>query len=146
MKIRLIINKRYEELQIQVCNHEKNEETDRLLHIVTQAVSETITGYTQNGVVMIPCESILRIYTQEQKIFAETADQTYRLHKRIYELEGILDERQFIRISNSEIVNLHKIKYLNTTLTGTIEMYLTGNIKTYVSRRYVTKIKKRLGI
>ena len=61
-------------------------------------------------------------------------------------MEEQLDNRKFVRISNSEIVNIKKIKKLDTSLTGTICMYLEGEKMTYVSRRYVSKIKKVLGI
>ena len=61
-------------------------------------------------------------------------------------MEEKLDATRFLRISGSEIVNLHKIKRLDTGITGTIKMYLQENMETYVSRRYVAKIKKALGI
>jgi DNA-binding LytR/AlgR family response regulator len=125
---------------------EKNDETERLEQIVSQAVSTTITGYTDNGVEILLCTSIIRIYTENQKIYATTVNGSYRLHQRLFELGEILDGRLFTRISNSEIVNLRKIKHLDTSATGTILMYLQADIKTFVSRRYVTKIKKVLGI
>lgn len=146
MKIKLIINKKYSIPEIHICNEEQNEETDRLLEIVSQAVSTTLTGYTDQGLVFLNCESIIRIYTENHRIYAATADGIYRLHQRLFELEELLDGKWFIRISNSEIVNLRKIKRLDTSITGTILMYLHTDIKTYVSRRYVSKIKKVLGI
>ncbi|MDF2907078.1 MAG: response regulator receiver protein [Herbinix sp.] len=146
MKIKLIIDKKYTETEIHICNEEKNSETEKLVGIVSQAVSTTITGYTDNGVELLTCESIIRIYTENQKIFAATISGNYRLHQRLFELEEVLDGRRFTRISNSEIVNLRKIKRLDTSVTGTILMYLQGDITTFVSRRYVSKIKKVLGI
>jgi DNA-binding LytR/AlgR family response regulator len=146
MKIKLIIDKKYTEPEIHICNEEKNSETERLAGIVAQAVSTTITGYTDHGMELLTCESIIRIYIENQKIFAVTTNGTYRLHQRLFELEELLDGRRFTRISNSEIVNLRKIKRLDTSVTGTILMYLQEDITTFVSRRYVTKIKKVLGI
>jgi len=35
---------------------------------------------------------------------------------------------------------------LDTSMTGTIHMYLDGEVETYVSRRYVSKIKQVLGM
>ncbi|MBP1756478.1 MAG: lytTr DNA-binding domain protein [Firmicutes bacterium] len=146
MKIKLIIDKKYTEPEIHICNEEKNNETERLAGIVSQAVNATITAYTENGVELLLCEEVIRIYTENQKIYAATASGTYRLHQRLFELEEILDGRRFVRISNSEIVNLRKIKRLDTSMSGTILMYLQNDITTFVSRRYVSKIKKVLGI
>lgn len=146
MKIKIILNKKYTEPEIHICNEEKNEETDRLAQLVSQAVNTTITGYTDHGMELITCESIIRIYTESQRVYAATAEGIYRLHQRLFELEEILDGRSFIRISNSEIVNLRRIKRLDTSVAGTILMYLQADITTFVSRRYVKKIKKALGI
>ena len=60
------------------------------------------------------------------------------------ELEEILDSDSFVRISNSEIVNVRKIIRLDTSITGTIRMYMKGDTQTFVSRRYVSRIKKTL--
>ena len=64
---------------------------------------------------------------------------------RLYELEERLDNR-FVRISNSEIVNLKKVKSLDLSFVGTICMELSNGEVSYVSRRYVSKMKKILGL
>jgi DNA-binding LytR/AlgR family response regulator len=63
----------------------------------------------------------------------------------LYELEERLDNR-FVRISNSEIVNLKKVKSLDLSFVGTICMELSNGEVSYVSRRYVSKMKKILGL
>ena len=68
------------------------------------------------------------------------------LKARLYELEERLAKKNFIRISNSEIVNFSKIKNFDLSLAGTITIIFKDGSKTYVSRRYVKKIKQFLGI
>jgi len=51
-----------------------------------------------------------------------------------------------VRISNSEIINLRKVKAFDLSLAGTIQVSLLNGTVTYVSRRYVPKIKQVLGI
>ena len=60
--------------------------------------------------------------------------------------EERLDNNLFVRISNSEIVNLKKVKSLDLSFAGTICMELSNGDVSYVSRRYVSKIKKILGL
>ena len=67
-------------------------------------------------------------------------------NKLLYELEGKLDRHTFVRISNSEIVNLRKVAALDLSLTGTIRLKLTDGTVCYASRRYVKKIKEALGL
>ena len=89
---------------------------------------------------------ILRIYAQAGKVLAETGRGIYQLRLRLYEAEQRLDSRSFARISNSEILNLKKVKGFDLSFTGTIRVLLCNGDSAYVSRRYVGKIKKILGI
>lgn len=46
----------------------------------------------------------------------------YAIRYRLYELEEVLDKKQFLRISNSEIVNVKKIRDIDLSITGRICM------------------------
>ena len=111
---------------------------------VRDALEKNITAYDDNEPVMVRHNDIIRIFTQNKNVYLLTVNRQYRLRERLYELEEILDSEQFVRISNSEIVNVRKIIKMDTSLTGTIQMYMKGNTQTFVSRRYVSKIKKAL--
>nr|WP_330379950.1 LytTR family DNA-binding domain-containing protein [Roseburia intestinalis] len=52
----------------------------------------------------------------------------------------------FIRISNSEIINLKEVKKFDLSFSGTICVSMSDKTVTYVSRRYVRKIKQVLGL
>lgn len=93
---------------------------------------------------LLPQENFLRFYTDGKGVAAQTEEGVYAVGLRLYELEERLDRRRFVRISNSEIVNLERVTALDLSLAGTIRMTLTGGIHTYVSRRYVKKIKETL--
>ena len=93
---------------------------------------------------LLPQKDFLRFYTDGKGVAAQTAEGVYTVGLRLYELEERLDRRRFVRISNSEIVNLDQVTALDLSLAGTIRMTLTGGIYAYVSRRYVKKIKETL--
>lgn len=93
---------------------------------------------------LLPQEDFLRFYTDGKGVAAQTAEGVYTVGLRLYELEERLDRRRFVRISNSEIVNLDQVTALDLSLAGTIRMTLTGGNHAYVSRRYVKKIKETL--
>ena len=93
---------------------------------------------------LLPQKDFLRFYTDGKGVAAQTAEGVYTVGLRLYELEERLDRRRFVRISNSEIVNLDQVTALDLSLVGTIRMTLTGGIYAYVSRRYVKKIKETL--
>ena len=146
MKISLHIHEKYKEPEIVICGPENNAKLKEVYQIVSDAVTELFTLYDEGEAFKVPCASIIRFYAEEQKVKAQTADGVYAVRYRLYELEEMLEEQGFVRISNSEMVNAAKIKRLDTSMTGTIHMYLDGEVETYVSRRYVSKIKEVLGM
>lgn len=79
-------------------------------------------------------------------VYRKTVDGEYQLRLRLYELEERLDKDDFVRISNSEIINLKRVKGFDLSYTGTICVFFQNDTVTYVSRRYVKKIKQVLGI
>ncbi|MGE4277741.1 MAG: LytTR family DNA-binding domain-containing protein [Lawsonibacter sp.] len=94
----------------------------------------------------LPQGDVLRFYTDGKGVSAQTEEGVYSVRLRLYELEERLDPRKFVRISNSEIVNLDKVTALDLSLAGTIRMTLDGATAVYVSRRYVKKMKETLGL
>ena len=86
----------------------------------------------------------LRFYTESKGVYAQTLTKTYGVRLRLYELEEHLDKTRFVRISNSEILNLDEVTAVDLSLAGTIRMTLSGGTVCYVSRRYVKKIKEVL--
>jgi len=94
--------------------------------------------------VLLPQSRILRFYTDGKGVAAQTGEEVFSVRLRLYELEQMLEATQFVRISNSEIVNVKQVTALDLSLAGTIRMTLQGGVVCYVSRRYVKKIKEVL--
>ena len=88
----------------------------------------------------------LRFYTDGKGVSAQTAEETFAVRLRLYELEERLDATRFVRISNGEIINLDRVTAVDLSLSGTICMTLDGAVHAYVSRRYVKKIKETLNL
>lgn len=146
MKIDFFINERFKEPEIRICNHELTEELVGLKNTISKLVNKMLAGYRDGEVEMLPCDRIYRIYSLNQRTIAETEDESFVLHDTLRELEEALFENQFVRISKSELVNLRKVKKLDTKLAGTIKVFMQNGSETFVSRRNVTKIKQMLGM
>ena len=103
---------------------------------------KTLIAHSDRGEEILEHREIIRIYTQRRKVYADSPRGTFFVRLRIYELEELLGVEDFVRISNSEIVNKNYILRLDFSLAGTIRLSLRGGLETYVSRRYVTSIRK----
>lgn len=109
-------------------------------------MTTVISGTKDDKVEILEQDSLIRLYAEGGKIFAVTENGLYQLRLRLYELEERLDAGRFVRISNSEIVNLKKVRSIDLSFAGTICMEMSNRQVSYVSRRYVSKIKKILGL
>lgn len=134
------------EPKILILAGEETEELRRLAQELAGLTLAPIPVWLGEQTRRLPQGDFLRFYTDGKGVSAQTADQTYSVRLRLYELEERLDPRRFVRISNSEIVNLDRVTAIDLSLTGTICMTLNGTVHTYVSRRYVKKIKETLGL
>ena len=145
MKIHLEIRDEYPEPEIWMCAAALTPEIEKILQLVERSSgNKPLNGYRQDTVTPLAPEKILRLYGENQKVFAQTMEGIYQLRERLYELEERLGSEAFLRISHSEIVNRRRICRLDVSLTGNIAVILEGGITTYVSRRYVPRIRKAL--
>ena len=119
-------------------------QVEALLRLLAQA-PEPLTGWQGERAVRLDTADILRIYAGQKEVYAQGTDGTeYLLRQRLYELEEELAGTKFVRVSNSEIVNLARVTALDLTLAGTIKMTREGGTVCWVSRRYVRKIRQAL--
>ena len=120
------------------------------VHSIVQMLSETepklIAGFREDTVTVLDEKDILKIYAANGKVYAVLPSGEYTLRLRLYEIEERLKPQHFVRISNSEIINLKKVKSFDLSITGTICVVLSDGSKAYASRRYVTKLKGVLGL
>ncbi len=146
MKVEVKIDSSCTEPKIIIMASSVTEEVNNVLKKLSEDTLQIISGSKDGKIKVLEQEDLIRIYASDKKIFAVTDKGEYVLRQRLYELEERLDTRWFVRISNSEIINLKKVSHFDLSITGTICVRLSDNTTTYVSRRYVSKIKKILGI
>ena len=140
MKILTETDNKYKEIELHVCNNALTDEVRAIVGELHEIYDYNIPGTDEIGNKrMIRRAEILSAYSEGQRVIVLTGDGRYVVQKKLYELETELGEANFIRISKSEIVNIHKIKSL-----GTIRLVMKTGYETYVSRRNVSKIKEKL--
>lgn len=146
MQVEVKIDHSYTEPKIIILTDSITEDVNLIFKKLTEDIPQIISGSMNEKIEVIEQEDLIRIYANEGKVFAVTSKGEYTLRLRLYEVEERLTSNHFVRISNSEIVNLKKAKNFDLSFTGTICVELVNGTITYVSRRYVSKIKKLLGI
>lgn len=146
MKIRFEIDASCSEPEVVIRAAGMTEEINQIIRQLGEESPSLIPGIQDDRVELLNPDDLIRVYAQNGKIFAVTAKGEYALRQRLYEWEERLDKRRFVRISNSEIINLNQVLHFDLNLVGTICVRLSNGTTTYVSRRYVSKIKQLLGL
>lgn len=146
MQVEVKIDSTCKEPKIIVVTDRMTDEINTLVQRLSEDSPRILSGFRDDTLEVLEQSDIFRLYASAGKIFAVTSRGEYTLRLRLYELEERLDKNCFVRISNSEIINLKKVKNFDLSFTGTICVSMSDGTVTYVSRRYVSKIKQILGI
>lgn len=146
MQVEIKIDPSCREPKVVIMADSMTEEVQALLKKLSAETPRLLTGCRDEKMeVLDPC-AILRVYAGGGKVFAVTEQGEYTLRQRLYEAEALLKPHRFVRISHSELICLTHVQYFDLNLAGTICVKLSDGTVTYVSRRYVPKLKKILGI
>ena len=147
MKVEIQVDPGLEEPVVVLSVPNPTEEVERLAQRLRgESVSQSFTVYQEREAVRVSRSMVLRFYAEDKGVSCQTGKGTFAIRQRLYELEEELAGTRFVRVSNSEIVNLDRVTGLDLTLAGTIKMTLEGGTVCWVSRRYVKKIKQALGL
>ena len=146
MQIEIKIDENCTEPKITIVTNKVTDEVNEIMKKLAGEETQMIAGFKDEQVTVLEPNQIYRIYASNGRVYAETELQKFVIRLRLYEVEQRLANNSFVRISNSEIINIKKVRGFDLSFTGTICVSLSNGTVTYVSRRYVTKIKQLLGI
>ena len=146
MQVEIKIDPSQPEPKVVITAASMTEEVNRIVRRLSEVIPQVISGTRDGKLEVLEPEELIRVYAASGQEVSVTGKGEYTLRLRLYELEERLSPHQFARISNSEIIHLKKVVNFDLSFAGTIYVKLSNGTVTYVSRRYVSKIKKILGI
>ena len=74
-----------------------------------EAVPQPFTVYREREAARVSRSMVLRFYAEDKGVLCQTEQGTFTVRQRLYELEQALPGTRFVRVSNSEIVNLDRV-------------------------------------
>ncbi|MCI8617369.1 MAG: LytTR family transcriptional regulator [Clostridia bacterium] len=106
-----------EECEIKIISQEMSKELSTIISNVeniTRKKIPMIIAENDNKIYLLETEKIDKFYTSNQNVYCIYKDSSFLVRKKLYELEEILDNNIFIRISNSCIANIKQIECFDT--------------------------------
>ena len=142
MKCRMFIGTEHED-EILIYAKQRTELVDKIEALCSEENTELV-GYLDRDGVKLDVSDIHCFVVEDNRVFALTDDNKYRMKQRLYSLEETLDNR-FVKINQSCVVNIRQIRKFSATVSGTMNVTLKNGYSDYVSRRNIKNVKERLG-
>lgn len=142
------------DVEIEQVGRERKEQVLIRCHAVTEEVREiaafvksrqgSLTGMKDSRQYEVAVSDIYYFESVDGKTFLYTKEQVYETSYRIYELESMLRPKNFLRISKSMLLNLLKIRSIQSALNGRFAAVLLSGEEVIISRSYVKGLKAAL--
>lgn len=143
--IDVIIDDSYTDPKVTIYTKSRTRQVENIISAV-ENVSEndypTLAGYNDDRIEFMSQRDIVRVFTEGRKIVIQTDAGQYYSNKTLSGIEDVLNHDRFIRISQSEIINLYKVKCFEFNSAGTIGIELENGCKTWVARSRVKAIRE----
>ena len=144
MKVELNIDKKFGETIVTISTNKVNDEIQNLVNYIENK-EDYFIGVLGGKVRLLNTEDIIRIYVEDRKVYVVTIEGKFIIRKKLYEVQSMLN-KDFIKISQSEIANVKYIHSLDLELRGTIVINYKNSDISYVSRRMLKEFKMKLGL
>ncbi|MBQ6809075.1 MAG: LytTR family transcriptional regulator [Clostridia bacterium] len=142
MKYNVFIDPEREE-EVIIYAHSKTKIVEKIEEILSSENSEFF-GYGEGNVVKLDLNDVICFTAEEGKVFAHTKNEKLYVKLRLYQLEELFSA-DFIKINQSCLVRVDKIKRFSSSIGGSLMVTLEGGYRDYVSRRQLKTVKERIG-
>jgi len=143
MELKLLKIAKEQPEQIEIRCHQITEEVREIVAFVKTRQGQ-LTGLQEGKQYEIPMLDILYIEAVDNKVFLYTQKQVYETKQKLYELEELLRQKYFLRVSKSLLLNLMKVRSIKPALNGRFTAILQSDEEIIISRKYVPELKKAL--
>ncbi len=146
IKINTNISDEYKETSITINAPKLTKEVQNLINYISNinTTPTQITATKNNEIYFIDIENVMCFFSKDKYNYVRVKDGTYKIKYKLYELEEIFKNKDFIRISNSCIINVNQVECFDTSILGTILVKLKDSTQETVSKRNVAQIMKFL--
>lgn len=127
-----------------VFNHSHILEMNKVLDLIVKGQEIYINGYNQFGEKRVECRNIHYIISQQDDVYAVLFQTKLIVKMKLYELEELLLDKQFIRVSKYCLVNIGKINYIRSLLNSKLELQMDNGDLCEVNRYYLKEFKEAL--
>lgn len=128
---------------VEILCHEVTDEVRDIVHFVRTRQGQ-LSGNLDGKQYEIAIADIYYIEAIDNKAFIYCAKQVYETREKLYSLEELLQEKSFLRVSKSIVLNLMKVKAIKPGFNSRFIAVLQNGEEIIISRKYVPALKQKL--
>lgn len=132
------------DVEVIVKAKERTPEVEKIIALLGGETDGVIVCRTLTEESAVDVNDVILISKDGRFLSVKTMRGEFVLRVPLYKIEERLDPSRFVKISQSEIVNLEYVKGWKLAGGGIIMVELSGGLRTYTSRRYTAGIRKIL--
>ena len=143
--VSFVCDENSDHIEVSIRAPEKNSDVDKLIEMISGYNGNKIMAYDSSGCrCSVDEKDILFVSSSGKQVHIVTENGFYFVKQRLWNVEELLDNSRFLRISRFEIINLSKVRKYDFTLNGSFRIEFINGMETWASRRYISAVKKRL--
>ena len=144
LKVRFERDNTLNDIEVIVRANEENAQVKELIESLMSCEPEKLTLLDKNGNSCVVDERDIVFLSADGKQVSVTAKSgVYFAKQSLQSIEEILN-RDFLRVSRFEIINLKLVSKYDFTVGGTLRIEFKNGMETWASRRYIPQIRERL--
>jgi DNA-binding LytR/AlgR family response regulator len=120
-----------------------NQEVENIMNFMSFS-EKKLVGTKDGSQIVIDVKQILYIESVDRKTFVYLEDDMVRVEYTLTQLERILNSVRFFRCSKSMIINIDKVKVLNSLASNRIDATMCNSEHIIISRTYASEFRRRL--
>ncbi len=147
INIEVVLDSKYKDPKVTIFTDRRTEEVEQIIDAIENSglVScPPITASKNDVTTNVHQRNIIRAVVDKRSTLLYCDDDVYTVKKTLSEVETTLSTDRFVRISQSEIINLRKVRGFDLSVLGTIGIEFEDGTRSWVARRYVKALRETL--
>ncbi|OQD58983.1 transcriptional regulator [Methanobrevibacter arboriphilus JCM 13429 = DSM 1125] len=145
MKVEIKLSNEIKEPYAVIFTDKITDEIQKAIETLETQSSSLIILKNKDKIFIKSIEEIFMVQSANNQVIVYDENEKYASNKRLYELEKILGEN-FFRISKSTIINIKEIDNVIPLFKGVMHVKMKNGLESNISRKYLPKFKKYIGL
>lgn len=127
-----------------VFHHGDLDRVSSLLDMIVSKESVYINGRNEFGLKRVESKDILYFEVNGDDLISILSKTKLLVKMKLYEVENLLQDKEFIRVSKFCLVNIRHIDYIKVALNSKLDLEMSNGDHCEVNRSYLKDFKKAL--